>query len=340
MDALVDDVGSFPLPINVDRRVFEEAYVLARKAIIAGKSIENDDFLLNNFYRVVICSFKKKLETGLDVVNYPQHYDIHKQFMDAIRECTNRGTYIVEEKRAIIPEVKVIHEAAKGLCEESGKRILLRVCITGPLELYIKELGTTPYKDILLMFAETTRRFAENSILDSKYVKTEVVSIDEPSFGFQDVTSDIETLLDVMEKTFDFKRVTKQIHLHSCSRITDILEVKNLDVVALEYAASPKNIEMLSRKTLERMDKQIRIGISRTDVDSIIAELYEKGITKPYPEQLVEDEETIKRRFATAKNKYGDRLTFAGPDCGLGGWPTQEAAQLLLKRTVNAVKKL
>jgi len=31
-------------------------------------------------------------------------------------------------------------------------------------------------------------------------------------------------------------------------------------------------------------------------------------------------------------------MTFTGPDCGLGGWDTQEVAQLVLKRTVNAVK--
>jgi len=340
MDVLVDDIGSFPLPLNIDRKMFERAYALARKAIIEGKSIEKDDFLLNNFYRIVVDSFKKKIDTGLDVVNYPQHYDIHKQFADVIHESMNKGTYIVEDKHAIIPEVKVIQKVAKEICEERGKKILLRVCITGPLELYIRELGTTPYRDILLMFAETTRRFAKNSILDSKYVKTEVVSIDEPSFGFQDVVSDRETVLDIMEKTFDCKGATKQIHLHSSSRIADLLEVKNLDVVSLEYAASPKNIEAVSKKMLEKVDKQIRIGISRTDVDSIVAELFERGVTKPQPEQLVEDEETIRRRFTAARNKYGDRMTFTGPDCGLSGWPTQEAAQLLLKRTVNAVKNL
>lgn len=340
MSVLVDDVGSFPLPVNVDRRVFEKAYVLARRAMVDGKDIKNDDFLLNKFYHVVIDSFKKKLDTGLDVANYPQHYDIHKQFADSIHESMNKGTYIVEEKNAIIPEVRVIQEAAKRLYEEKEKRILLRVCVTGPLELYARELGTTPYKDILLMFAETTRRFAKNAILDSKYVKTEVVSIDEPSFGFQDISIDKETILNVMEKTFDFKGATKQIHLHSSSRTAELLEVKNLDVISLEYAASPKNIEAISKNMLEKTDKQIRIGISRTDIDSIIAELYEKGITKPHPEQLVEDEETIKRRFIAAKSRYGDRMTFAGPDCGLGGWPTQEAAQLLLRRTVNSVKKL
>ncbi|MBX5329179.1 MAG: hypothetical protein QHH18_04475 [Candidatus Bathyarchaeota archaeon] len=319
--------------------MFEKVYVLARKAIIDGKDIKNNDFLLNNFYRVVIDSFKKKLEAGLDVANYPQHYDIYKQFADVIHESMSKGTYIVEEKHAIIPEVRVIQEAAKRLYEEKGEKILLRVCVTGPLELYVRELGATLYKDVFLMFAETTRRFAKNSLLDSKYVKTEVVSIDEPSFGFQDIIADRETILDVMEKAFDFKGATKQIHLHSSSRIPELLEVKNLDVISLEYAASPRNIEAISRKMLEKADKQIRIGISRTDVNSIIAELYERGITKPHPEQLVEDEETIKRRFIAARSKYGDCMTFVGPDCGLGGWPTQEAAKLLLERTVNSVKK-
>ena len=90
---------------------------------------------------------------------------------------------------------------------------------------------------------------------------------------------------------------------------------------------------------LERADKQIRVGISRTDINSILAELNCKGIVRPTAEQLVESEIDIRKRFNVAKEKYGETMTFAGPDCGLGGWPTQEAAQLLLKRTVNAVKQ-
>jgi 5-methyltetrahydropteroyltriglutamate--homocysteine methyltransferase len=338
MDTLVDDVGSFPLPRYVDRRLFDKAYVLVREAVVEGKDIRKDEFLLNNFYRVVIDSFRKKCQTDLDVVSYPQHYDMHKQFTDAIHNAMDEGTYVVDEKQAIIPEVHVINQEAKKLFEETGKKILLRVCVTGPMELYLKEIGTIPYKDILLMFAETVRRFAKNSVLNSKYVKTEVVSLDEPSFGFQEISADKDTLLDFMEKAFDFNDVTKQIHLHSSSRIADILEIKNLNVLSFEYAASPKNIESVSRKMLEEANKQIRVGISRTDIDSITAELYEKGITKPEPDQLVESEETIRKRFVTAKEKYGDRMTFTGPDCGLGGWPTQEVAQLLLKRTVDVAK--
>lgn len=338
MDTRVDDIGSFPLPSSVDRELFNKAHVLAREAVINGKNLKKDEFLFNNFYRIVIDSFRKKCEAGLDVVNYPQHYDLHKQFTDVIRKAMDKGTYTVDEKHAIIPEIHVINEEAKRLCEEIGQKLLLRVCVTGPMELYLREIGTSPYTDILLMFAETVRRFAKNSILNSKYVKTEVVSIDEPSFGFQDVNAGRETILDVLEKAFDFKNVAKQVHLHSSSRAADLLGVKNLDVLSFEYAASPKNIEGISKGMLERADKQIRIGISRTDIDSITAELYDRGITKPTLEQLVESEEIIRKRFATAKKMYEDKMSFTGPDCGLGGWPTQEAAQLVLKRTVNVVK--
>jgi 5-methyltetrahydropteroyltriglutamate--homocysteine methyltransferase len=109
-------------------------------------------------------------------------------------------------------------------------------------------------------------------------------------------------------------------------------------VLSFEYAASPKNIEDVSKGMLEKADKQIRVGVSRTDIDAIYAELYERGITQPSTEQLVETEETMRKRFRFAKEKYGERMTFTGPDCGLGSWPSQEAAALLLSRTVKAVK--
>ncbi|MEM1757742.1 MAG: methonine synthase, partial [Candidatus Bathyarchaeia archaeon] len=83
----------------------------------------------------------------------------------------------------------------------------------------------------------------------------------------------------------------------------------------------------------------IRVGVSRTDINNIMAELYNRGVVKPQIEQLVEDEEVIMKRFLKAKMRFGERLTFTGPDCGLGGWPSQEVAELLLKRTVRAVRK-
>jgi len=338
MNTLVDDIGSFPLPLHTNRELFNKAYVLAREAIINRQDIKKDEFLLNNFYRVISDSFSRKCETGLDVVNYPQHYDIHRQFTEVIHRTMDKGTYIVNEEDAVLPEVYVINEEAKRLYEKIRTKLSLRVCITGPMELYLRVVGKVHYTDILPMFAETARRFAKNSIINSKYIKTEVVSLDEPSFGLQDVSADRDFMADALEKAFDFQGATKQIHLHSSSRVTEILDVKNIDVLSFEYAASPTNIESLSKKMLESADKQLRVGVSRTDIDSIVAELHDKGGVKPDMAHLVESEETIRKRFVTAKEKYGDTMTFTGPDCGLGGWPTQEAAQLLLRRTVNAVK--
>ncbi|MEM1767271.1 MAG: 5-methyltetrahydropteroyltriglutamate--homocysteine methyltransferase, partial [Candidatus Bathyarchaeia archaeon] len=142
-----------------------------------------------------------------------------------------------------------------------------------------------------------------------------------------------------LERALDVKGVIRQIHIHAPTRITDLLEARNLDVISIEAAASPRNIEYISREMLEKADKNIRVGVSRTDINNIMAELYGRGVVKPQIEQFVEDEEVIMKRFLKAKMRFGERLTFTGPDCGLGGWPSQEVAELLLKRTVRAVRK-
>jgi 5-methyltetrahydropteroyltriglutamate--homocysteine methyltransferase len=338
MDTLVDDVGSFPLPVEVDRESFSKAYQLAREAMLQGKDISKDDYLRNNFCSIVLDSFKTKIVSGLDVVNFPQQYDGVKQVGDTVHAAMEKGSFLVEEKNAVLPEVYLINQNAKALSEEFGKKIQLRVSIFGPLELYLHEIGKTPYHDVLDALAETIKRFAKNSILNNKYIETKVVSIDEPSFGFNNIQTTPDVICTVLEKAFDFKGATRQIHLHSAAGVHDLLCVKNLDVLSFEYAASPINIEAVPKSMLEKANKQIRIGISRTDIDSILAELYQKGITKPLAEQLVESEETIRKRFRFAKKKYGDQMTFTGPDCGLGGWPSQKAAQLLLEQTVKAVK--
>lgn len=338
MESLVDDIGSFPLPAGVGRDSYGKAYQLARQAILEGKDITKDDFLQTNFCKVVLDSFRKKLASGLDVTNFPQQYDGIKQVGDALHVAMEKGSFLVEEKNAIFPEVYLINQNAKALSEEFGKKIQLRVSIFGPMEQYLHEIGRTPYPDVLDGIAGTIRLFAKNSILNNKYIETKVVSIDEPSFGFNNIQATPELLCEVLEKAFDFHDATRQIHLHSAAGVHDLLGVKNLDVLSFEYAASPCNIEAVPKGMLERADKQIRVGVSRTDIDSILAELYEKGIPKPLAEQIVEPEEAIRKRYRVAKEKYGDRMTFTGPDCGLGGWPSQDAAALVLKRTVEAVK--
>jgi 5-methyltetrahydropteroyltriglutamate--homocysteine methyltransferase len=338
MTTLVDDIGSFPLPQNTTKEAFSTAYKLAREAAANGRDITKDDFLKENFCTVVLDSFKKKLASGLDVANFPQQYDGMKQVGDVLHVAMEKGSFLVDEKNAVLPEVYLINQQAKALSEEFSKKILLRVSFFGPMEQYLHEIGKKPYQDVLDAFAETIRRFAKNSILNNKYIETKAVSIDEPSFGFNNIQASSDVISGVLEKAFDFQGAVRQIHLHSAAGLHDLLYVRNLDVLSFEYAASPSNIEAVPKSMLEKADKYIRVGVSRTDIDSILAELYEKGVAKPSAEELVDSENTIRKRFRFAKEKYGERMTFTGPDCGLGGWPSQEAAQLLLKNTVKAVK--
>ena len=339
----VDDIGSFPLPANIHRDDFNRAYREARNMMAHGYSTSaftDNDFVKKNFYEVTLNSFRKKLQAGLDVVNYPQQFSGMDQVGDSISKAMDHGTYTVDENEAFLPEVELIKREGKRLYEEFGKIILLRISLFGPMEHYIHRLGKLFYKKEAESFAETIRLFAKKTIVNSKYVKTVVVSIDEPSFGFTDIDTTSDDICDILEKAFDFEDVIKQIHLHSSSRLHDLLKVKNLDVLSFEYGASPKNIEGVSKKVLDQADKNIRIGISRTDIDTFMADGWKQNRTPTSYEfmNFVETEETIRKRYVLAKEKFGDRMTFTGPDCGLGGWPNQDSAALLLKRTVKAVK--
>ncbi|MCW4004800.1 MAG: hypothetical protein NWE95_12910 [Candidatus Bathyarchaeota archaeon] len=339
METLIDDIGSFPLPPNTNRDRFSEAYQLARQAIINGKDPSKDEFIQRNFCSIVIDSFKKKIASGLDVVNFPQQYSGIRQVGDMIHIAMEKGSFIVDQEKAVLPEIYVINQEAKKLSEEFGKKIQLRVSIFGAIEQYLQQVGTTAFPDVLDGIAQTINRFAKNSILNNKYIETKVVSIDEPSLGHTNLSATPDLIRETLETAYNFQGPIKQIHLHFSTAIHDLLPVRGLDVLSFEYGASPKNIEAVSKSMLEKADKQIRVGITRTDIDTIWAELYERGITKPTNEQLVETVETIKKRYRFAKEKYGERMTFTGPDCGLGSWPSQEVAELLLKRTVKAVKE-
>ncbi len=338
METLVDDIGSFPLPAGIKRETFASAYEAAREAIINGQDPFKDEFTKTNFCDPVVETFKKKLDSGLDVANYPQMYSGMKQVGDAVHAAMEKGSFVVDKQRAVIPEVYVLNHEAKQLSEQCGKKILLRISIFGPIETYLGEVGATAYPDVLEGFSETINRFAKNSILNSKYIETRAVSIDEPSLGHSSFTGSPELIRQALEKAYNFQGPTRQIHLHFASGIHDLLDVKGLDVLSFEYAASPKNIDAVSKSMLEGADKQIRVGIARTDIDAIWAELYEKGITQPTAEQVVESLDAIKKRYRLAKDKYGERMTFTGPDCGMGSWPSQDAAQTLLKRVVEAIK--
>lgn len=332
MDVLLDDVGSFPLPKGASKEAFSRLYPRALKAYAEGEPLAKDE--LSEFYKTVASSMRSKVTSGLDVVNYPQHYDMNRQFLEPIQEYQEEP-FLIEEKYAVIPELGVVQEEAKDYQE----KLKLKVCVTGPIELHLRTaFGFHIYDEVLQNLARSVNRFLHNSLLNTERVETAVVAVDEPSLGFVDLLNiDEEGLVRALETSLRGVRARVQVHLHTLKAANIPLAVKDVEAITGEFAATPKNLALVSRRTLEEHDKYLRAGITRTDIDSIIAERLERGLDAR-PEELVESVETIRKRHAKIKELFSDRLAFAGPDCGLGMWPSPDVAGLLLRRTVEAVK--
>jgi 5-methyltetrahydropteroyltriglutamate--homocysteine methyltransferase len=332
---IVDDIGSFPLPRWISSSELDELYPICREVIING----GEDGGLKTLRGVILESFEKKLQTELDVATYPQHYDMHKQFLEAIDRHQGEP-FLIDEKKAILPEIEIIKSRAKELSLKSGGRIALRSCVTGPLELYLRtDFGSNIYLDVIDNLAKSVNLFLKKSVVDSPYIKTEMLSIDEPSIGFTDLLNiDRDDIIDVLEKSLKGIKVPVQIHLHTLKSADIALQTEGITSLTGEFAATPKNLGLIKKKDLEAHDKFLRAGVTRTNIDSIIAEYLDKGIEPP-PHLLIDSKSDIKRRVKKIDSIFGETVHSWGPDCGLGSWPTQEVAAELLKRTVEAVRE-
>ncbi len=333
---IIDDIGSFPLPAEIKREEFNRIYKEVQQGVAEGKDVE--EFPL--FYQTVKQSLWKKISSGIDVVTYPQHYDMHRQFLEPIMSYPEEP-FVISNKQAVIPEVIVAEREAKLYYEEKGEPLRLRVCVTGAVELYLKtEFGFNVYPEVLMNIAESVRRFLKNATIKKKHIVTEVVSIDEPSLGFVDLYNvekgDIAKALD---RSVSGVEADVQIHLHTLKSAEYALMSDNIQILTGEFASSPKNMDFISKKELESHDKFLRAGVVATNIDAKLGKLVQQGIKNPEPEMLVDTEEQIAGIYKKLREKFGDRITHAGPDCGLGSWPSQEAAELVLRRAVKVIRE-
>jgi 5-methyltetrahydropteroyltriglutamate--homocysteine methyltransferase len=336
---IIDDIGSFPLPASVSREEFNGVYLDALAAFAEGKRLEEEP-RLKPFYSAVSSSLRAKFEAQLDVVTYPQHFDMHRQFMEPI-ERYQREPYLIQEKYAVIPELYVVEREAERYYEEQCERLRLRVCVTGAIELYLKTpFSFNVYEEVLMNIARSVNSFLKNSLLNTKYVVTEVVSIDEPSLGFVDLLNiEKEGIIKALEESVRGVNAKVQIHLHTLKAAEYPLEARGIHVLTGEFASSPENINFISKQELESSDKFLRGGVASTSIDRKLGSFVERGIKHPSAEQLADSVEEIKAIYLRLKERFGERMLFAGPDCGLGSWPSQEAAQLVLRRCVRAIRE-
>jgi len=140
--------------------------------------------------------------------------------------------------------------------------------------------------------------------------------------------------------------VDTQIHLHSPIFYETVCQVKGLRVIGVESAAQPSLLALIDKKQLDNYGKFLRIGVARTDILSMAAEYDELHHTNAFKDKGVletvvteyNSPEKITKRLEKAYSIFGDRIKYVGPDCGLGPFPSQELAYMVLKNTSEGIR--
>jgi 5-methyltetrahydropteroyltriglutamate--homocysteine methyltransferase len=258
---------------------------------------------------------------------------------------------VVRTDRARIMELSALEDVGAEYAKKTGNKLKVRVCVTGPIELYLNQWGGAAYRDILYAFAKSIDRFMRNSIDNAKQFQIATISIDEPSIGINPqlmfLESEITEALTIATKTAGEKKIDTEIHLHSPLHYKLICKVPSIGIIGVESAANPSYLDLIDKKDLEDHDKFLRVGVSRTDIFGMAAVLNEKYGTNVWkdPSRLeeivteIETPGTIAKRLHKAYSIFGSRIKYAGPDCGLGSWPSQELAFKLLKNTGIGIKE-
>lgn len=331
---LFDDIGSYPLPEGKNREW----------AALASKS--KDPELMG----IIREAMAQKIDAGVDIPTYPQFQDMNQQFLSIINDqSAQEEPLIVRKEKARIMELEAVEKVGEEYSSKYGKKLNVRVCVTGPVELYLKQFGATAYKDVLDAFAISINRFISNSMENAKHINIAAVSIDEPSIGInpQIMFSDSD-IIDALEKAArTAPHIDTGIHLHSPLHYKLVCRVDSINIIGVESAANPSYLDLIDKHELQEYDKFLRIGVARTDIFTMAASLNEKYGTNVWkePSKLedivtqMETPETIKIRLEKAFGIFGGRIKYAGPDCGLGSWPSQPLAFKLLKNTGIGIKE-
>jgi len=325
------------------------------------------------FEKKLMEGFLDKIAAGIDVPNYPQYRDMNQMFFDMIEGIGKvNGGYIetapltLKEGKGTIPEALAIKNRSQEIYEKLGKPFQLRICVTGPYTMS----SFFAYKDkgTYTRLGNVLTQIIEANIFNSKYGSVRLASVDEPVFGFVDDplldrgSEGRENLLkawESMTEKIKAKGTQACLHLHNTS---DELfwETKALKIVESHVG----NSFYQSKRTKERLestDKFLKASITVTDFDQLIRnniiatpkqKLTEIGINEKIaetwktlnkkqidPTTFIESAQLMKERLTQIIENFGEnRVPYAGPECGLRGFPTYESALECLRRVSKTVK--
>ena len=324
------------------------------------------------FERRVVSSFIDKIRVGIDVPNYPQFRDMNTMFFEMIDGVEKfEDGYLMSSVPSLkadnchVPEILALERNSERIHEEKGENFEIRVCITGPYTL----ASFFPYRDecIFSRLGNVISEILETNLFSNDYGKTSLVSVDEPLFGLVDDTlidfgsNGREDLLSAWETIFSIirsKKAQTMMHLHSTTNELfwhiDSLQVidSHVDDPLIERK---KTCSMLESKdkflkaslTANDFDKLIEARIvaapsqklSDSDVSEKIADVWNKIKNEQTdPNVFLDSIQIMKRRLTSVVKRFGvDRILFAGPECGLKGYPTYENALECLKRVADTI---
>jgi 5-methyltetrahydropteroyltriglutamate--homocysteine methyltransferase len=325
------------------------------------------------FEKRMIEGFLGKVGAGIEIPNYPQFRDMTEMFlamMDGVERV--KGGYMetkipsVKADRSHIPEVMVIKRNSQRIYEKRGEPFEVKVCVTGPCTL--SSLFLHRDNKIFGRLGNSLSQIVESNVFSEKRGKVSLVAVDEPVFGLQDDplidfgSEGRENLRKAWESIFHkakSKNAQTLLHLHNTA---DELfwEIKSLNIIDC-HVGDPLYEMKKTRERLESTDKSLKASISIADFDTLIkkriiatsgqkmtelavneriAEAW-KGITsrKTDPETFLENLDIMKKRLVEIISRFGvERVPYAGPECGLKGFPTYECALECLRRVSSAVK--
>lgn len=324
------------------------------------------------FEKRIVESFLDKIRAGIEVPNYPQFRDMNTMFlstMDGIEKI--QGGYLetavpsLKTEGSKISEVSAIEKNAQMIQEQAGEPFEVRVCVTGPYTL----AAFFPYRneETFSRLGNVISQLVEQNLFSNKYGKTSLVSVDEPSFGLMDdQLTDFgsrgrENLLKAWETIFrkiKSKNAQAMIHLHSTSNAL-FWDADSLDVID-SHVDDPLVRMKTTKELLESRDKFLKASITSNDFDRLIKEkiaadsqekLADSDLNEKVadawtdikhgrvdPNSFLETVDTMKSRLANVVDRFGaERVLYAGPECGLKGYPTYETAMECLRRVSTAV---
>ena len=336
-------------------------------------SLHQTDESAEYFEKKVVENFLDKIRVNIDVPNYPQFRDMNKMFlsmMDGIEKIDagyfeTKIPYLKTDEKQV-PEIVAIEKNSQRIQEKKGEPFEVRVCVTGPYTL----ASFFPYRDarIFSRLGNIISQILENNLFSNKYGKTSLVSVDEPIFGLLDDplidfgSEGRENLRRAWETIFHkvkSKNAQTMIHLHSTTNEL-FWDIESLEIID-SHVDDPLQEMKKTREMLESRDKFLKASLTVNDFDKLILQrivansrekLSESDTNEKIaeawtdinhgridPEVFLESIATMRNRLVRVVDRFGvERIPYAGPECGLKGYPTYDNALECLKRVSSATE--